>query len=123
VDRDALAAELNALRRRVNGVTDTLVAGVDGLLIVADTEDRIDPESVSALAAAHLGLAHTTAATIGQGAFRQAVVRSSGGYLAVYSVDRLALMVVLGDEGLDIGRLHHASLPTIERIGSILTAC
>jgi predicted regulator of Ras-like GTPase activity (Roadblock/LC7/MglB family) len=123
VDRDALVGELNALRQQVSGVTDTLVAGVDGLLIVADTEDRIDPEGVSALAAAHLGLSHTTAAAIGQGAFRRAVVRSSGGYLAVYSVDRLALMVVVGDEGLDIGRLHRASLPAIERIGSILTAC
>jgi len=32
-------------------------------------------------------------------------------------------MVVPGDEGLDIGRLHRASPPAIERIGSILTAC
>lgn len=84
-------------------MTDTLVAGVDGLLIVA--EARIDPEGVSALAAAHLGLAHTTAAATGQGAFRHAVVHSSGGYLAVYSVDRPALVVVLGDEGLDLTHL------------------
>lgn len=82
MERDALVRELNALRQQVSGVTDTLVAGVDGLLIVADTEARIDPEGVSALAAAHLGLAHTTAAATGQGAFRQAVVHSSGGYLA-----------------------------------------
>lgn len=123
MDRDALVGELTALRRQVSGVTDTIVAGVDGLLIVADTEDRIDPEGVSALAAAHHGPAHTTAAATGQGAFRRSVVHSSGGYLAVYSVDRLALMVVLGDEGLDIGRLHHASRPAIERIGSILTQC
>ena len=123
MDRDALVGELTALRRQVSGVTDTLVAGVDGLLIVADTEDRIDPEGVSALAAAHHGPAHTTAAATVQGAFRRSVVHSSGGYLAVYSVDRLALMVVLGDEGLDIGRLHHASRPAIERIGSILTQC
>ena len=31
-------------------------------------------------------------------------------------------MVVLGDEGVDLDRLHRATQPALRRIGSILTA-
>jgi hypothetical protein len=118
---DALVTEIRALREQVTGITDTALAAVDGLLIAADTEDRIDPDGLAALAAAGLGLARRTTAAAGQGSFRQAVTYSSGGYMAVYAVGDAALMVVLGDEGLNITRLHLDSLPTIERIGSILS--
>ncbi|EME63897.1 roadblock/LC7 domain-containing protein [Amycolatopsis decaplanina] len=122
MDRETLADELNDLRKQVSGVTGALIAGVDGLLIAADAEDRIDPGAVSALGAAQLGLSLTITSAVDQGAFRHAVVRGSGGYLAVYSVDSTALLVVLGDEGLDVTRLHRAALLTIERVRSILAA-
>ncbi|WP_340687093.1 roadblock/LC7 domain-containing protein [Amycolatopsis coloradensis] len=122
MDRETLVDELNDLRRQVSGVTGALIAGVDGLPIAADAEDRIDPGAVSALGAAQLGLSLTITSAVAQGAFRHAVVRSGGGYLAVYSIDSTSLMVVLGDEGLDITRLHRASLVTIERVRSILAA-
>lgn len=122
MNRDVLAAELNGLRERVAGVTDTLLAANDGLLIMADTSETIDAERISALAAADLGIARRTSEMAGHGAFRQTVVYSSGGCLAVYAVGTLALMVVFGDEGLDVTRLHQESQPAIERINSILTA-
>jgi predicted regulator of Ras-like GTPase activity (Roadblock/LC7/MglB family) len=122
LNRDVLAAELNGLRERVAGVTDTLLAANDGLLIMADTSENIDAERISALAAADLGIARRTSEMAGHGAFRQTVVYSSGGCLAVYAVGTLALMVVFGDEGLDVTRLHQESQPAIERINSILTA-
>lgn len=121
MNHDALVTEMRSLREQVAGITDTVVAAVDGLLIGADTEDTIDPDGLAALAAAGLGLARRTSEATGQGAFRQTVVYSSGGYLAVYAVGEAALMAVLGDEGLNIGRLHLASQPAIERIGSILS--
>ncbi|MET9628819.1 roadblock/LC7 domain-containing protein [Lentzea sp. NPDC006480] len=122
MNRDVLAAELNGLRERVAGVTDTLLAANDGLLIMADTSDDIDAEGICALAAADLGIARRTSEVAGHGAFRQTVVYSSGGCLAVYAVGTLALMVVFGDEGLNVTRLHQESQPAIERINSILTA-
>jgi uncharacterized protein len=122
LNHDALAVQLHALRENVTGITDTLVAAADGLLIMADAAQNLDLESISALAAADLGLARRTASAIGQGTFRQTVVYNSGGCMAVYAVGRAALMVVLGDEGLNIGRLQIESQPVIERIGSILAA-
>ncbi|SDM17686.1 roadblock/LC7 domain-containing protein [Allokutzneria albata] len=122
MDYDALAAELRNLRETVSGVTDTVIAAVDGIPIFADAADTIDPANVSALAAADLGVARQAVEVIGQGTLSQTVVFSSGGYMAVYAVGRTALMVVLGDKGLNIGRLLHEAQPVIARIGSILTS-
>ncbi|GAB2850722.1 roadblock/LC7 domain-containing protein [Lentzea nigeriaca] len=122
MNHDVLAAELHGLRERVTGITDTLIAANDGILIMADMSDRIDTEVISALAAADLGIARRTSEVAGQGAFRQTVVFSSNGCMAVYAVGALALMVVLGDEGLNVTRLHQESQPAIERINSVLTA-
>lgn len=121
MNHEALVAELHMLRERVTGITDTLLVGIDGLLIVAETGDKIDPEGISALAAAELGLARRATAATGQGTFRQSVVYASGGYMAVYAISHEALMVVIGDEGLDIERLYQKLQPAIERLGSILS--
>ena len=122
LDYDALAVELRNLWERVSGVTDTVIAAVDGIPIFADAADTVDPANVSALAAADLGIARQAVEVIGQGTLSQTVVFSSGGYMAVYAVGRTALMVVLGDKGLNVGRLLYEAQPVIQRIGSILTS-
>ncbi len=122
LDFDALAGELRNLRETVAGVTDTVLAAVDGIPIIADAADDIDPAKISALAAADLGIARQAAEITGKGTLNQTVVFGSEGYMAVYAIGRLALMVVLGDKGLNVGRLLFESRPVIERIGSILAA-
>ncbi|MCR6485105.1 roadblock/LC7 domain-containing protein [Amycolatopsis sp. OK19-0408] len=122
MDFDALAAELRNLRESVSGVTGTVLAAVDGIPIIADSVDHIDPAKISALAAADLGIARQAAEMTGKGTLSQTVVFSSEGYMAVHAVGRLALMVVLGDKGLNVGRLIFESRPVIERIGAILAA-
>lgn len=87
---DALLAELQALRDRVVGITDTALASRDGLIITADTVD-INPDNLAALAAASQGLAQRMAAEAGKGALREALTRGSGGCVAVYPVGMVAL--------------------------------
>jgi len=48
------------------------------------------------------------------------VTYGSHGCAAFYAVGDTALMVVLGDEGMDVDLLHRASGPALDRIGSIL---
>ena len=120
MDHEALALEMRVLREQVTGITDTAVAAADGLLIAADTADSIDPEGLAALAAAGLGLARRTAQATSRGTLRQTVTYGSHGCAAFYAVGDTALMVVLGDEGMDIDRLHLATQPALDRIGSIL---
>ena len=116
---DALLALLRALRDRVVGITDTALASRDGLIITSDTAD-IDPDNLAALAAASLGLAQRMSAEAGKGTLREATTRSSGGIVAVYAVGTSALLVVVGDEGLDVVRLHRESRPTVEAIEVLL---
>ncbi|MEU6255529.1 roadblock/LC7 domain-containing protein [Streptomyces sp. NPDC047043] len=120
MDHEALAHEMRGLREQVTGITDTAVAAADGLLIAADTADSIDPEGLAALAAAGLGLARRTAQATARGTLRQSVTYGSHGCAAFYAVGDTALMVVLGDEGMDVDRLHRATQPALDRIGSIL---
>lgn len=120
MDHEALAHEMRGLREQVTGITDTAVAASDGLLIAADTADSIDPEGLAALAAAGLGLARRTAQATARGALRRTVTYGSHGCAAFYAVGDTALMVVLGDEGLDVDRLHRVTQAALDRIGSIL---
>lgn len=118
-DDDALLVEMRALRDRVVGITDSALASRDGLIIRADTAD-VDADNLSALAAATLGLARRMAAEVGIGTLHDAVTRSSGGYVATYAVGTSALLVLVGDAGLDTTRLYRESRATIEKLELIL---
>ncbi|RZU17361.1 roadblock/LC7 domain-containing protein [Streptomyces sp. BK239] len=121
MDHQALAREMRGLREQVSGITDTAVAAADGLLIAADTADSIDPDGLAALAAAGLGLARRTAEATSRGSLDRTVAYGSHGCAAFYAVGETALMVVLGDEGMDVERLHRATQPALRRIDLILT--
>ncbi|MEI5103192.1 roadblock/LC7 domain-containing protein [Streptomyces sp. PmtG] len=121
MNHEALTTEMRGLREQCAGVTDTAVAAADGLLIVSDTDAAIDPESLAALAAASLGLSQRLVAVTERGSLRRTVSYGSRGCAAVYAVGDNALFVVLGDEGLDLDRLHRASQPVLRRIDTILT--
>jgi predicted regulator of Ras-like GTPase activity (Roadblock/LC7/MglB family) len=48
------------------------------------------------------------------------VTRSSGGYVAIYAMGAAAVLVLLGDEGLDITRLHRESRAAVDTIETLL---
>jgi predicted regulator of Ras-like GTPase activity (Roadblock/LC7/MglB family) len=120
MSQEALVAEIRGLRERLPGITDAAVAAVDGLLVAADTAAEVDPESLAALAAASLGLARRTATVSGRGPLRRTVTYCAGGYAVIYAVGDTALLAVLGDEGLDLGRLHVETGALIERLDDLL---
>lgn len=120
MNHEALANEMRGLRERVTGITDTAVAAADGMLIAADTDGTIEAEGLAAIAAAGLGIARRATAATGRGVFRQTVTHGSQGCAAFYAVGDTALMIVLGDEGIDLDRLHEQTRPVLGRLGSIL---
>jgi uncharacterized protein len=119
VTEDKLLAELQALRDRVIGITGTAVASRDGLIIREDT-GGVSPDNLAALSATALALAQRLASEAGQGTLREAISRSSGGYVALYAVGASAVLVLIGDEGLDIARLHRESRAAVENIEAVL---
>jgi predicted regulator of Ras-like GTPase activity (Roadblock/LC7/MglB family) len=118
-EHDVLA-EIQALRARLPHVSGVLVATVDGLLVTHDTRGGIEPEAMAAMAAAHLGLSQRIAHGAAQGEFEEAVTRAANGYTAVFAAGAGALLAVLADMELNVGRLHHEARPTAARIGELL---
>ena len=74
---EALLAEMEALRDRVAGITDTALATRDGLIIKADTVD-VDPDNIAAMAAAMIGLARRMAIEAGRGPCTRRSLRGAG---------------------------------------------
>ena len=118
---DDLLTEMQALRDRITGITGTAVASRDGLIICEDT-GGVNPDNLAALTAAALSLAQRLAREAGHGTLREALTRSSGGYVAIYAIGATAVLVLLGDEGLDVARLHRESRVAVENIEKLLTA-
>jgi uncharacterized protein len=120
VTEDALLAEMRALQDNVTGITGTAVASRDGLIVRADTSG-VDPDNLAAIAATWLALTQRMSREVGQGTLREAMTRSTGGYVAVYAIGAGAVLVVIGDEGLDVARLHRESTATREVIEALLS--
>ncbi|GGK84350.1 roadblock/LC7 domain-containing protein [Mangrovihabitans endophyticus] len=115
-----IRGELAALRHQVTGVQGCVVAGVDGLLILHDTLNRAEPHDLAALAAGAHGISRTCGNALNQGGFHECTIRNHKGYLAVYGIGELALLAVLGDEGLNIARLHIEARQVTGRLARML---
>jgi uncharacterized protein len=119
VVEDALLAEMRALQEKVAGITGTAVASRDGLIVREDS-GGVNPDNLAALAAAWLAVAQRVSNEVGQGTLREAVTRSSGGYVAIYAVGSRAVLVLIGDEGLDTTRLRRESQATLDAISALI---
>jgi predicted regulator of Ras-like GTPase activity (Roadblock/LC7/MglB family) len=111
--------ELRRLRSRVPHLTGALAASVDGLVIAQDTPG-VEPEGMAALTAAALGVAVRLADATGQGDFRELLVRGAYGYVSTYSAGRTAVLTLLAQDGVSIGRLHLEGRRASTRIGELV---
>ncbi len=116
---DALLTEMRALQEKVAGITGTAVASRDGLIVREDT-GGVDPDNLAALAATWLALAQRMSTEVGQGVLREATTRSSGGSVTIYAIAARAVLVIIGDEGLDTNRLHRESQPALNAIKTLI---
>ena len=113
--------ELRRLRARVPQLTGALAAGVDGLVLAHDTPG-VEPEVVAALTAAALGVAVRMADTTGQGDFRELLVRGRYGYVSTYSAGENAVLTLLAQDRVNVGRLHLEGRRAGVRIGELVDA-
>jgi uncharacterized protein len=113
--------ELRRLRTRVPQLTGALAASVDGLVIAQDTPG-VEPEGMAALTAAALGVAVRLADATGQGEFRELLVRGADGYVATYAAGRTAVLTLLAEDRINVGRLHLEGRRAGARIGELIDA-
>src|ERR1700756_4916765 len=110
---------MRTLQEKVTGITGTAVATRDGLIVRGDT-GGVDPDNLAALAAAWLALAQRMSSEAGQGTLREAMTRSSGGSVTIYAIGGQAVLVIIGDEGLDTARLHRESQSALDALKTLV---
>ncbi|GGZ71244.1 roadblock/LC7 domain-containing protein [Streptomyces bluensis] len=113
--------ELRRLRARVPQLTGALAASVDGLVLAQDTPG-VEPEGVAALTAALLGVAVRMTDATGQGDFRELLVRGAQGYVATYAAGSAAVLTLLAEDRVNVGRLHLEGRRAGTRIGELVDA-
>ncbi|MEU2772968.1 roadblock/LC7 domain-containing protein [Streptomyces sp. NPDC007162] len=118
-DRAAVLDELHRLRTRMPQLTGALAAGVDGLVVAHDCPG-VDPEGLSALTAAELGVAVRVADATGKGELRELLVRGEDGYVATYAAGRSAVLTLLAEDRVNVGRLHLEGRRAAARIGELV---
>ncbi|NUK02416.1 roadblock/LC7 domain-containing protein [Streptomyces lunaelactis] len=110
-------AELKRLRIRLPQLTGALAASTDGLVLAADTGEA---EGVAALTAAALGVAVRLTEATGQGGFRELLVRGDQGYVASYAAGTSAVLTLLAEPRINVGRLHLEARRSGTRIGELV---
>lgn len=113
--------ELHRLRSRMPQLTGALAASVDGLVLAQDARG-VEPEGVAALTAAALGIALRLTDATGQGGFRELLVRSDLGYVATYAAGPSAVLTLLAEGQVNVGRLHLEGRRSSSRISELLEA-
>ncbi|GGM79503.1 roadblock/LC7 domain-containing protein [Dactylosporangium sucinum] len=119
--RGELLAELHRLRQVVPEISGCLVASTDGLLI-ADDAQAVVVEGVAALAAACLGVSQRIADSAGHDDFQEVLIRSTGGYVAMYMAGHGAVLVLLATADANVGRLHHEARRATQVVSRIVAA-
>ncbi|MEU7317862.1 roadblock/LC7 domain-containing protein [Streptomyces sp. NPDC007083] len=119
--------ELRGLRARVPQVAGALAATVDGFVLAEDmaqarTGERPEAEPLAALTAAALGLAFRMNEATARGAFRELLIHGELGYVATYAAGSSAVLTLLADDRINVGRLHLEGRRTAARIGELVTA-
>ncbi|MER7169434.1 roadblock/LC7 domain-containing protein [Micromonospora sp. NPDC000207] len=117
----AIGRELAELRLQIPGVQGSVLGGVDGLLITHDVPPGLDPDDLAAMAATTYGLGRQVSLRLGQGVFSQSTVRNQAGYFSVYAVSAQALLAVVGQDAINVARLHLHAPPVAERLAALLT--
>ncbi|WP_217140367.1 roadblock/LC7 domain-containing protein [Streptomyces sp. AC627_RSS907] len=120
VESDVLD-ELHRLRHRVPQLTGSLAATVDGLVLAHDAPGT-EPEGLAALTAAALGVAHRMADATARGGFRELLLRGTDGYVATYAAGPAAVLTLLADGRVNVGRLHLEGRRSGARVGELVVA-
>jgi uncharacterized protein len=116
----AVLAELGNLRIRLPELTGSVLASTDGMVVAHDAHG-IEPDSLAALAAAHLALARRFAHAVNQGELRESVVECDGGYITSYTAGPNALLTLVTTGSANLAMVHHEARRCVRRLVSLLT--
>ncbi|MFJ2607760.1 roadblock/LC7 domain-containing protein [Streptomyces sp. NPDC087425] len=111
--------ELRRLRARVPQLTGALATGANGGLLAQDIPGA-EPRTVAALVAAAHGTAVRLADGTGQGAFRELLVRGADGHVATFAAGGTAVLTLLAEDRVNVGRLLLEGRRSAARVAHLL---
>jgi predicted regulator of Ras-like GTPase activity (Roadblock/LC7/MglB family) len=113
--------ELRRLRARLPQLAGAVAAGRDGLVLAHDAPG-VEPDGLSALTATTLAVAVRMTDATGRGDFRELLIRGAHGYVATYAAGRSAVLTLLTQDRVNVGRLHLEGRRAGARIGELVDA-
>ncbi|WP_420710012.1 roadblock/LC7 domain-containing protein [Streptomyces sp. NRRL B-1347] len=111
--------ELRRLRARIPQLTGALAADTGGRVLARDTTDE-GAQHLAALTADALQAALRLADAAGQGLAGELLVQGEGGYVAAYAAGPTAVLTLLAEPRVNVGRLHLEGRRSSARIGELL---
>jgi predicted regulator of Ras-like GTPase activity (Roadblock/LC7/MglB family) len=90
-------------------------------MVVAHDAHGIEPDSIAALAAAHLALARRFAHAVNHGDLRESVVECDGGYITSYTAGPNALLTLVTSGSANLAMVHLEARRCVRRLVSMLT--
>ncbi len=115
----AVLEELDRLRSRLPELSGSVRASTDGLVLAHDAHG-IEPDSLAALAAAHLALARRFAHAVSHGDLRESVVECDRGYITSYTAGPNALLTVVSSGDANLAMVHLEARRCVRRLVRIL---
>ncbi|MFL6125305.1 roadblock/LC7 domain-containing protein [Actinophytocola sp.] len=116
VDRAVLAAVLREVRAEDDPVLGgALVAGVDGLVLAAETYGS-QVEMLGVMAAAVAGVASQIVAHAGAAEALTCLIEGSAGHVGVFPLPPAMVLVVIGRGGVSTGRFNLAARGVLSRL-------
>src|SRR5919199_1061484 len=119
VDQVVLA-KLGKLRARVPELSASVLATADGLVVAHDAQ-AFDPDSLAALAAAHLALARRFAHAVNHGELRESVVVCDAGYITSYAAGPNVLLTLVTSGDANLAMVHLEARRCVGRLIGLLT--
>jgi uncharacterized protein len=116
----AVLDELGHLRDRLPELSGSVLATTDGMVVAHDAHG-IEPDSLAALAAAHLALARRFAHAVDHGDLRESVVECDGGYITSYTAGPNALLTLVTSGSANLAMVHLEARRCVRRLVSMLT--
>jgi predicted regulator of Ras-like GTPase activity (Roadblock/LC7/MglB family) len=98
-------SHLRDLMASMKGLRGALCATTDGRPVAAVLREH-DVGSTAAIVASSRGLGERLADLSGEGTLQEIVVRSSAGYVVIYSVGHLGALTVLTESAVNLAMLH-----------------
>jgi predicted regulator of Ras-like GTPase activity (Roadblock/LC7/MglB family) len=115
----AVLEELDRLRGRMPELCGSVLATTDGLVVAHDAHD-IEPDSLAALAAAHLALARRFAHAVNHGELRESVVECDRGFITSYTAGPNALLTLVTSGDANLAMVHLEARRCVRRLVKIL---